>query len=369
MVGKPTVDDVARIAQVSRQTVSNVVNSPDIVRPETRARVESAILELGYRPHASARRLRSQKSGTIGIRMAPMGDGISGAVLDRFLHALTEGAHARGMRVLLFTAADDASEIDEIRGLRDDRDADAFVLTSTWHGDARTRWLLDEQIPFVTFGRPWGVDDMNDPQHHWVDVDGRAGLAEATRHLAAGGARRIAYLGWPSPSATGDDRRGGWIDVMSGLGVTDDQLMSLSIESREDVSAARAAVSAYLTEHPEVQGIACASDSLALGAVMAVSARGLDIPVTGFDNTPVAEAIGLTSVEQRLGQVAEGVLELLLGATGRDISMSALAPGEAHRLVEPELVVRRSQNLIGAVAPDDTPQSGSTRHAQREAQQ
>ncbi len=353
MATKPTVDDVARLAQVSRQTVSNVVNSPDIVRAETRARVESAIAELGYRPNASARRLRSQKSGTIAIRMAPMGDGISGAVLDRFLHALTEGAHTRGMRVLLFTAEDDAAEIDQIRRLRADGDADAFVLTSTWHGDARTRFLLDENIPFVTFGRPWGVDDMNDPQHHWVDVDGRSGLASATRHLTEAGSRRVAYLGWPSPSATGDDRRGGWIDVMSGLGVSDDELMNLSIEAREDVSEADAAVTAFLEATPDVTGLACASDSLALGAVMAIARTGRSIAVTGFDNTPVAKAIGLTSVEQRLSQVADGVIDLLLGETGRDISMTALAPGEAHRLIEPELVVRRSQNLVDAEASSD----------------
>jgi DNA-binding LacI/PurR family transcriptional regulator len=347
MAQKPTIDDVARIAQVSRQTVSNVVNSPDIVRPATRERVDDAIKQLGYRPHASARRLRSQKSSTIGIRLAAMGDGISGAVLDRFLHALTEGAHARGMRVLLFTADDDAAEIEQIKHLRDDRDADAFVLTSTWHGDARTRWLLEEQIPFVTFGRPWGVDDLNDPQHHWVDVDGRAGLRAATEHLISLGAAGVAYLGWPSPSATGDDRKQGWVDAMVSTGMAADALEGLTIEAGEDVAEARAAVFAFLRDHPEIDALACASDSLALGALMAATDAGrASLPITGFDNTPVARAVGITSVEQRLGLVADGVLELLLGATGRDIAMGALRPGEAHRLVTPELIVRRRGALV-----------------------
>ncbi|BDI24025.1 LacI family DNA-binding transcriptional regulator [Herbiconiux sp. L3-i23] len=348
----PTVDDVARVALVSRQTVSNVINSPEVVRPETRARVEDAIAQLGYRPNASARRLRSQKSSTIGIRLSPMSDGISGSVLDQFLHALTEGAHTRGIRVLLFTADDDAAELEQIKRLRDDRDCDAFVLTSTWHGDARTRTLLDEKIPFVTFGRPWGDDDMNDPQHHWVDVDGRAGVRAAAEHLTAGGRRRISYLGWPSPSSTGDDRRSGWGDAMREAGISDVELDDLVILAAEDVSAARAAVASYLDAHDDVDGIVCASDSLALGAIMAASAAGRDeIPVTGFDNTPVARAVGLTSVEQRLGLVAEGVLDLLLGATGSDIALGAPIPGEAHRLVTPELVVRRSLGLVGDDAP------------------
>ena len=82
-----TVADVAAAAGVSRQTVSNVLNAPDVVRPATRERVERVIAELGYRPHASARRLRTRQSSTLGIRLAQV-HGISGAVLDRFLHAL-----------------------------------------------------------------------------------------------------------------------------------------------------------------------------------------------------------------------------------------------------------------------------------------
>ena len=103
MAQLPTVEDVAALAGVSRQTVSNVLNTPDIVRPETRERVQTAISELGYYPHASARRLRTRQSSTIGIRLAPIVDGISGSVLDRFLHALSEQADARGLR-----RADDA---------------------------------------------------------------------------------------------------------------------------------------------------------------------------------------------------------------------------------------------------------------------
>ena len=86
----PTVTDVAAAAGVSRQTVSNVLNAPEIVRPETRERVQRVIARLGYRPHASARRLRTRVSSTIGVRLDPGTDGVSGALLDRFLHALVE---------------------------------------------------------------------------------------------------------------------------------------------------------------------------------------------------------------------------------------------------------------------------------------
>lgn len=343
----PTVQDVAREASVSRQTVSNVINTPSIVKPATRSRVEAAIAHLGYRPNLSARRLRQQKSATIGVRLDPMRNGISGAVLDRFVHALTEQADARSMRVLLFTAVSPEHEIEQIRRLHDGADVDAFVLTATFHGDPRTEWLIENGLPFVTFGRPWGIDDMNDPQHLWVDVDGRQGVKDATEHVIESGARRIAWLGWPSPSGTGDDRRRGWEEAMrERYGSTDVELAGLRIESYDGVSQASTAVARLLDAGQAPDAIVCASDTLALGALIAASSAGIaDLPIIGFDNTPVAEALGLSSVEQELDDVASGALELLLGKTGNSVVSRDLAPGEAHRLVAPAVVIRRPTHL------------------------
>jgi len=343
MARLPTVVDVGRAAGVSRQTVSNVINTPSMVKSETRERVEAAIADLGYRPHASARRLRTRKSSTIGIRLDPMTNGISGSVLDRFLHALTEQADARGLRVMLFTATDPDDEIRQIRKLRDGADVDAFVLTSTFYGDPRTEWLIENDVPFVTFGRPWGIDDMNDPQHLWVDVDGYSGVRAATAHLLAAGHSRVAYLGWPSPSGTGDDRRRGWREAMSASGLSGDEIDALDLRSEDGVSSGRASVQAALDSGIRVDAVASASDSLALGALLAVPA---DVPVVGYDNTPVAEAIGLSSVEQPLAEVAAGALELLLGPVGSEIV--ALASTEArHRLVTPHLVPRERSAISG----------------------
>jgi DNA-binding LacI/PurR family transcriptional regulator len=328
--------DVGRAAGVSRQTVSNVLNSPGIVKPETRARVEAVIAELGYRPHASARRLRTRRSSTIGIRLDPMTNGISGSVHDRFLHALTEQADARGLRVLLFTATDPQDEIRQIRRMYEGSDVDAFVLTSTMFGDPRTEWLVKQGIPFVTFGRPWRIDDLDDPAHHWVDVDGRIGLQLATAHLLAAGERRIAYLGWPSPSGTGDDRRRGWRETMahsSGLSAAEIEELELSVD--DGVAQGREAVRELLERGVAIDAIVCASDSLALGAMLLV---GPEVPVIGYDNTPVAGAVGLSSVEQPVEQVAEGVLDLIGTSSGGHDPDEVGA--SLHRLVEPRLVVR-----------------------------
>lgn len=353
MAQLPTVDDVAARAGVSRQTVSNVINTPDIVRPETRDRVTVAIDELGYRPHASARRLRTRQSSTIGIRLDPIVDGISGSILDRYLHSLTEQAAARGMRIMLFTASDHDDEIIQFRRLRDGADVDAFVLTATHYDDPRIEWLVGEHIPFVTFGRPWGTTaegggTFDDPERLWIDVDGQAGTRAATEHLIGRGLRRIGYLGWPAGSGTGDDRRHGWESAMTAaFGGGSADLTDLVTETDEGVPLARVAIEGLVRGGADLEALVCASDSLALGAMMAVREAGLPhFPVIGFDNTPVAKAVGLSSVDQRLTLVAEGTLQLLMGATGqRVLPHGAGSDDPRHRLITPQLVVRRSSHL------------------------
>ena len=354
MTQLPTVDDVARVANVSRQTVSNVLNSPEIVKATTRGRVEAAIAELGYRPHASARRLRTRQSSTIGVRLDPVTNGISGSVLDRYLHALTEQAAQRGMRIMLFTANDLDDEIEQYRTLRDGADVDAFVVTATRHADPRIDWLTAERVPFVSFGRPWGAD-MDAADHLWVDVDGFAGHYEATRHLIGRGHTRIGYIGWPAGSGTGDERRRGWAVAMNeAFGLDEAELELLTTRTEEGVPQARRLIETMFAAEHDLEALVCVSDSVALGAMMAVNEAGRrSFPVIGFDNTPVAQAVGLSSVEQRLDQVAAATLELLMGATGRRV----LPPGEKrpgdeegaadmrHRLVTPKLVVRRSSHL------------------------
>lgn len=331
----PTVEDVALAAGVSRQTVSNVINTPGIVRASTRERVEAAIAELGYRPHMAARRLRTRRSSTIGIHLDPYAGGISGVVLDRFVHALTEHAGARGMRIQLYAARSPAEEIQRMGELTEGGEIDAVVITGTFHGDPRTRWLAERGVPFVAFGRPWGDDDVAQPAHLWVDVDGATGTRAATEHLLAVAGPRIAFLGWPAGSGTGDDRERGWREAMAAAGATGER-----VACDESVGRARAATT-ELIARTEIDGIVCASDSLAIGAHLAAAEAGrADLPVVGFDNTPAAEAIGISSVEQLPEQVAAGVLELLMGPEGSVVAPRRAAAGEAHVLVEPRLVVR-----------------------------
>ena len=268
---RPTLESVASRAAVSRQTVSNVLNAPHLVRPDTIERVRAAIEDLGYRPHRAAQALRTRRSRLIGLRLEPIRDGINGAVLDRFLHALTEEAQTANYRIELFVASDDDDEITQYDQMLVAADVDAFVITGTHHGDPRTTWLAERGVPFVTFGRPWGEPGAT-VDHPWVDVDGAAGTRAATEHLLEAGHTRIAFLGWPTGSGVGDDRRSGWSAAMIAAGTSSDALVDLDHTGTDDVAVGLAATTRLLARSDPPTAVVCSSDSLALGAMTAATA-------------------------------------------------------------------------------------------------
>ncbi|WP_319458944.1 LacI family DNA-binding transcriptional regulator [Micromonospora sp. RTP1Z1] len=328
MPDKVTIATVARHAQVSRQTVSNVLNAPHIVRDETRRRVQEAIAELGYRANQAARQMRTGRSRLIAVRIEPTRDGINGSVLDRFLHGLTETADAAGYRVMLYTATGDDQEIATYDDLLGAYELDGFVLTGTDHGDPRTAWLAGRGVPFVTFGRPWDAPES----HPWVDVDGAAGTAQATSRLLANGHRRIAFIGWPEGSGVGDDRRAGWRTTLTAAGLDPD---GLHRETEDGVAHGERLMRDLLATPEAPTGVVCASDSLALGALKAVRAVAARAAVIGFDDTPVAAAVGLTSVSQPLAAAAASCVELLTGVLDGH-------PTDPHVLLQPALVLRHT---------------------------
>lgn len=307
---KPTLNSIAAATGVSRQTVSNVVNAPARVAEPTRRLVEDEIARVGYRPSAAARQLRTQRSGLLGFRMRDVSDGINGSILDRLLHAVTARAHERGYAILVFSAADDDAEIAAYDDLRATNALDGFLLTSTNHGDRRADWLGERDIPFVAFGRPWGRDRAAETREHdWIDIDGGAGMEEAVRVLAGRGVPRVGLIGWPEGSGAGDDRADGFHRACAELGLPQDL-----VERVEDsFEAGQEAAERLVTRGAE--GIVCVSDSLALGAVARMRAIGrsdLMARIIGFDDTPVARAVGISSVDQPIEEAARTMVDLLV---------------------------------------------------------
>ena len=330
----PTLATVADEAGVSRQTVSNALNNPELLRPETLSRVREVIERLGYSPNRAARQLRTRSSHLVGLRFEQAQEGTSNALMDRFLHSLVEESSRTGHHVLLFSG-DPEDPLDGYDDLLRSTAVDAFVVTDTYAGTPAAGFLQSRGAPFVAFGRPW---DDPDATHAWVDVDGAHGGSIATEHLREQGHQRIAWLGWDRSSRLGEDRRAGWKAAMSDSG---EDLRALASRVDDDLDAARLAAHRLLDE-AGATGFVCASDTLAIGVLHACAERDLrpgpDVGVVGFDDSLAAQVTwpGLSSVRQPLEEVAVELVRVL------HLVLAHKPIGERGLLLRPRLVVRRS---------------------------
>ena len=331
----PTLATVAAKAGVSRQTVSNALNSPELLRPETLVRVRQAIERLGYAPNQAARNLRTRTSHLIGLRFDRAVEDSANALMDRFVHSLVESTKSAGYHVLLFTAEDEDETFTGYDVLLRSAAVDAFVVTDTYRGNPQAAWLAERDVPFVAFGRPWGAPAA---RHPWVDVDGRAGSVLAVDHLVERGHRRIAWLGWQKGSFIGEDRRGGWTDQMAHHGLPTSRL---SARGEDTLEFGRRAAHALLDQE-EPSAFACVSDTVAMGVLRALEERdarpGRDVAVVGFDDSIAAQVCtpGLTSVRQPLEDVAVEVVRCL-----QDL-LAHRPVRDPDRVLAPRLSVRAS---------------------------
>ncbi len=330
-----TLATVAEVAGVSRQTVSNALNNPELLRPDTLARVQAAIEELGYRPNRAARNLRTRASHLIGLRIEPTVEGSASGLMDRFLHSLVEASRAADLHVLLFSPEDVEDPVDGYDALLRSAAVDAFVITDTYRGHLTAAWLTEREVPFVSFGRPWTAPQAG---HPWVDVDGRSGTRAAVDHLVERGHTRVAWVGWAETSYIGEDRRAGWIEQTAAHGLATD---GLAVRGEDTMGAGRDAALRLLEAPDPPTAFVCVSDTVAMGVLQALVDRGVQpgpggVGVVGFDDSFAAQVVppGLTSVRQPLEQVAAELVRLLhsrLTETGAE---------DIHVILPPTLQVR-----------------------------
>ncbi|MEV7770650.1 LacI family DNA-binding transcriptional regulator [Kitasatospora sp. NPDC086791] len=333
--GAVTIEEVARAAGVSRQTVSNALNAPQRVRPDTLARVTAAIRGLGYQPDQSARSLRSGARRTLGY-LAPADDPLDpNPLMAGFLEALVDAAGAEGRRVLLFRPApptgDPTAAIDELVAARQ---VDGLVLADVLAEDARIAHVARLGVPFVSFGRT----GPGEPQH-WVDIANDAATAAVLRHLAELGHRRIGYLGAAEELPWMAARRAGFLAEARRLGLAAVALPGAGAPAgsaagaggfgpgadgfgreAEGFGEAVAAVRAVLRGPDRPTAFVAGSDLLALDVYEAVRAEGLvvgpgGVAVTGFHDTPLCRHLhpALTSVRLPLRAIAGELVARLLG--------------------------------------------------------
>lgn len=316
-----SVFDVARLAGVSHQTVSRVLNDHPSLRPATRQKVLDAMKELRYRPNAAARTLSSSRSRMIGILSTSTGQyGPAASVA-----ALEVAARARGYSVTIANADGlDQSSVQAAISHLAELSAEGVVVVAPQTRVLETLSELSFGMPFVT------LQELAADAATTRPLDQVVGARMATSHLAELGHRRIGHLAGPAD----------WLDAAQRLRGYTEELDARDIRFRAVVNGDWSAASGYraakeLIDHG-VSAIFSGNDQMALGALKAASETGVAVPgelsIVGFDDVPEAGfySPALTTVRQDFAEAGRRAVALLLGE-------SSVPPS-----VHPELVVRRS---------------------------
>ncbi|WP_242652922.1 LacI family DNA-binding transcriptional regulator [Intrasporangium flavum] len=323
----PVMQDVARLAGVSHQTVSRVINGATSIRPETRERVLQAIERLGYRPNTAARALVSGRSATIGI-IATASTLFGPTSVHRTVNvaAREAGFFASSVSLSEMTREGFDAAVDHL-----DRLAVEGIVVIAGHDEAlevaRSR---SAHTPFVI------VEGDLTRARRTVGVDNVAGARLATRHLLDLGHTEIAHITGPLDWAEARARSEGWRAEM----------VSAGLRPMEPVAGDWSAGSGYraglhLAADEAVTAVFAANDQMAIGALRALHEAGRRVPedvsVVGFDDVPEAEYVipPLTTVRQDFEQIGREAIAMLTQVISGDTD-------QEPSLIDPELIVRAS---------------------------
>jgi DNA-binding LacI/PurR family transcriptional regulator len=302
------INDVARLARVSRQTVSNVLNNRTGYSEDTRARVLRAIEELDYQPHRAARSLRSQRTMQLGYHMPGEQLAAHNAFVLGFIQALVRGAAYRGHHVLVFTEQED--ELEVFRELVAIRGVDGFILSGSRVDDPRAHYLHQAGVPFAMFGRT----AAHLPQT-WVDIDSVAAVSSAVDYLVERGHESFAYVGYDAHNHWDIDRLEGFRKGLADHGLRVAERSIVQVSTLDEVHGA---LPRLLGGKRRPSAIVTGSDVLAAVAVNAAKSMGLrvgqDLAVTGFDGGFVQRMTEpvLTSVRIPVDRIADELVSCCL---------------------------------------------------------
>ncbi len=316
--------DVARLAGVSHQTVSRVLNDLPNVRPATRARVESAIAQLRYSPSPAARALVTRRTRTIGLVTPGVSDYGPTSIAMHFNFA------ARAARYSVDSVssldADEASFRAVVEGLLRQR-VDALVLVVVDIGLLEIVRGLDLSIPVVAASSTARRSPLI------VSIDQYRGARSAVRHLAELGHTRILHVAGPTTAPDAIERVRGWRDELA------DRRLQIVEPSRGDWSAASGyRVGSELDVAPG-SAIFVANDHMSIGVLSALRERGIRVPedvsVVGFDDVPEAGYLypPLTTVRQDFAALGELIMQkVLIAVEEPDTADRGHSPADAsHR--------------------------------------
>lgn len=303
-----TLEDIGRLAGVSRSTVSRVINHKSNVNPDVRERVLAVIERTGYSPNVLARSLVSGRTGVIGLVIP---SGVHSLFEDPYFARLIQGvstaSNAAGNTLSLFIFQNEEEEAALYPRVVKSGVLDGLILTATRMADPLLARMALGEIPVIIVGRP-DVDGLS-----YVDVDNRGGARTAAMHLADLGHERIGLIGAPVTTTAGLDRLSGFLEGLEerGLAVHPD----LRQDGDYSTESGYRAMQRLLPHRPDA--VFAANDSMAAGALRALHEAGVRVPedvaLIGFDGLPASERAvpPLTTISQPVMETGARAVQML----------------------------------------------------------
>lgn len=340
----PTLEDVARVAGVSRATVSRVVNGVRNVDPAIQEAVRAAVAATGYRPNRAARSLVTRRAETIALVVSGAGgdsaeeqDSFAARAFgDPFFGRVVSGVigylRPHGMHPVLMFAETAAARAEVVAYLRQGS-ADGALVVSTHAEDPLPPMLAEEGLAAVLFARPARPVPLS-----YVDLDHRDGGRLAAERLLGLGRRRPATIAGPLDVPAGQERLAGFRDAMARGGQPYVPVAEGGFTARSGAEA----MARLLADHPDLDAVFAANDLMAEGACRVLLEQGRRVPedvaVVGFDDSPAATACRppLTTVRQPVEDMAAEMARLLRQR------IEAPKTPVTSAVFDPELVVRES---------------------------
>ncbi|MEV8250270.1 LacI family DNA-binding transcriptional regulator [Microbacterium sp. NPDC076768] len=308
-----TLDDVARLAGVSRTTASRAMNGVATVKPIRAQAVLNAAETLGFRPNPAARSLARGRHDSVAL-IIPETDiwDIGNSFLSAAMQGVIREVAASEQQLVMVIRA--AGETDEkfLRFLSASHVDGAMVFLEA-HTTELPRLLSDAAVPVVYLGRPLESDDLD---VSYVDSDNVGGARTAAELLVKAGRRRIAVITGSMELGVTQDRLRGWSECLKAHGIADDLVAHADFLQ----GGGAVAMAEILDRDPTVDGVFVMNDLMSAGALATLRSRGRVVPddlsLVSFDDTVIA-----TAVEPRLTTIAQPFDELgsLMVRTLRDL--------------------------------------------------
>lgn len=337
---RPTIYDVARLAGVSTATVSRALNGTGQIAPPTRAAIEAAVEQLGYRANTIARSLVTKSTQTIALLLPDIANPFYAALVS----GIQQHALSHGYTMLLCTTEGDAEREEQYLSLLRAKQVDGALVDGLRLPPDRIARFVRDGFPIVCLDR-----DLDSSSIPLVQVDNRLGGRLATEHLIGLGHSRIGHVTGAQVLGISAERLTGYREALADAGISADP--RLVTEGRFTEESGYEGARALLGVSPALTAIFAANDLSALGVLSALAESGrrvpADVSVVGFDDLRLSAftSPSLTTIQQPAIEIARRATEFLLDLTrGKQVD-------ELRHLLEPTLIVRASTSPVSGARP------------------